>query len=159
MADVLTRRINMKRKVSAFAGIPISLALMLAFESVAIAQDDSPSGNIKLEVCNYSGNETNVAVDYKPANGYEFTRRGWFKVANGRCRIIASTSNAVFDLYAEATEGSRRVWGGSYATCVQYPGPFTFVGASRCDEELARGFARVVYEGDTIGTYTWTLRA
>ncbi|WP_423141788.1 DUF1036 domain-containing protein [Parablastomonas sp. CN1-191] len=91
-------------------------------------------------------------------SGY-FTNRGWFNVASGNCLDIAKTTNAFFYLYAEATDGSHRVWSGAKGSCVQYPGPYTFsapLDASECaDGQDVREFERL--EATKFGTFTWNL--
>lgn len=137
-------------------------ALLLAPGPAAAQSDDwdDEPESIQIRVCNESSRNATVAVVYMEVGATDyFTNRGWFNVAAGACRDIAKTSNKIFYMYADATDGSDRVWQGNHSLCVVYPGPYTFTSHMN---ETECGYGQDVREFDRLestgaGTFTWKL--
>lgn len=145
----------------------VAVAALLLAPGPAAAQSedwddwyDEPA-SIQIRVCNESGRNATVAISYMEVGTTDyFTHKGWFNVAAGECRDIAKTSNKIFYMYADATDGSDRVWQGNHSLCVEYPGPYTFtthMSATEC------GYGQDVREFDRLEstgaeTFTWKLQ-
>jgi uncharacterized membrane protein len=113
---------------------------------------------VDIQVCNRSGRDATVAVSYVEAGSGAFVNRGWYDVLNGACAQLASTDNANFYVYADATDGSGRSWQGDHVLCVEYPGPYTFpsTGSTTCEYgQETRKFVPIHADGP--GPYTWNL--
>lgn len=143
--------------IAAFAAASLS-TLAPDIAAARVKQNKTTSATVDIQVCNQSGRNGTVAISYVEVGTNQFINRGWFDVADGTCQSIASTDNANFYMYGDATDGSGRAWTGQHTLCVQYPGPYTFWsdGIETCpDGYEIRNF--VAMRADEIGTYTWTL--
>lgn len=119
---------------------------------------DDGDGLIEVQVCNRSGRDAQVAISYIQPGESRFINRGWYKVENGDCSVIAKTRNAHFYLYADADDGSGLAWQGDFPICVEYPGPYTFYssGDDYCgDDQELRQF--VAIKSEEPGRHTWNL--
>lgn len=122
------------------------------------ALQNDGEGLLEVRVCNRSGRDAQVAISYIQPGEQRFINRGWYKVANGDCNVIAKTSNSHFYLYADADDGSGLAWQGDFPLCVEYPGPYTYYSAGEeyCDDDQElRQF--VAIESDEPGRHTWNL--
>lgn len=116
------------------------------------------AGLLEVQVCNRSGRDAQVAISYIQPGEDRFINRGWYKVEDGDCNVIAKTSNSHFYMYADADDGSGLAWQGDFPLCVEYPGPYTFysTGSDYCeDDQELRQF--VAIESDEPGQHTWNL--
>lgn len=145
------------------AAVAASLATMVpgtvfAQSKVGSAGVSKARSSLDLHVCNRSGRDATVAVSYVEIGSGQFINRGWFDVVDGACTPVATTDNANFYMYADATDGSGRTWQGNHALCVEYPGPYNFLstGTATCDlGQETRNF--VPMHADEPGSYTWNL--
>lgn len=129
----------------------------LLFSCDGASEPEAPS-QTEVEVCNDSGIAVMVAVSSVDVGDTRFRDHGWYSVPVAGCRVVATTDNAFFYLYAEATGGHAWRWEGSHGQCVIYPGPYSQYSArsSQCGPGMTwRGFHR--HEQTNFGRFTWRL--
>ena len=113
---------------------------------------------LDIKVCNQSGRHADVALGYHPIGEDRYVTQGWYALTSGECRVIASTQNLTYYVFAQTVDGSGLEWGGDFGLCVQFPGPFreTNYGGGDCASyESWRGFKPVTASG--YGEQTFNL--